>query len=154
VNFEWEYRISPQSVIILVCWKDLWVLIIWRWKLGEYTFLGLYKIGMSKDKGKIIKIAGEREASKLTSENRICWKNLTIDVWWINWGSVIKEAKALRRPKSQEATNKQTSWPESASELYRPRDRHLLAKLVPTFLRIAGATWSAWRIPMAVFSAV
>jgi hypothetical protein len=26
-----------------------------------------------------------------------------------------------------------TQWPESASELYRPSDRRLLAKLVPTF---------------------
>jgi hypothetical protein len=26
-----------------------------------------------------------------------------------------------------------TPWPESASELYRPSDRRLLAKLVPTF---------------------
>jgi hypothetical protein len=26
-----------------------------------------------------------------------------------------------------------TPWPESASELYRPSDRHLSAKLVPTF---------------------
>jgi hypothetical protein len=26
-----------------------------------------------------------------------------------------------------------TPWPESASELYRPSDRHLWAKLVPTF---------------------
>jgi hypothetical protein len=29
--------------------------------------------------------------------------------------------------------SKQISWPESASELYRPNDRRLLAKLVPTF---------------------
>jgi hypothetical protein len=28
---------------------------------------------------------------------------------------------------------KQTPWPESASELYRPRDHHLSAKLLPTF---------------------
>jgi hypothetical protein len=27
----------------------------------------------------------------------------------------------------------QTPWPESASELYRPSDRRLLAKLVTTF---------------------
>jgi hypothetical protein len=26
-----------------------------------------------------------------------------------------------------------TTWPESASELYRPSDRRLSAKLVPTF---------------------
>jgi hypothetical protein len=26
-----------------------------------------------------------------------------------------------------------TKWPESASELYPPSDRHLSAKLVPTF---------------------
>jgi hypothetical protein len=30
-------------------------------------------------------------------------------------------------------TNKQTPWPESASELYRPSDSRLPAKLVPTF---------------------
>jgi hypothetical protein len=30
-------------------------------------------------------------------------------------------------------TKKQTSWPESVSELYRPSDRCLSAKLVPTF---------------------
>jgi hypothetical protein len=30
-------------------------------------------------------------------------------------------------------TNKQTKWPESASELYRPSDGRLSAKLVPIF---------------------
>jgi hypothetical protein len=29
-------------------------------------------------------------------------------------------------------TNKQTPWPESASEVYRPSDRRLSAKLMPT----------------------
>jgi hypothetical protein len=37
-----------------------------------------------------------------------------------------------------------TSWSESASELYRPSDRRLSAKWLPT--------WSAWRSPTAVFS--
>jgi hypothetical protein len=31
------------------------------------------------------------------------------------------------------AVNKITPWSESASELYRPSDRRLSAKLVPTF---------------------
>jgi hypothetical protein len=30
-------------------------------------------------------------------------------------------------------TNKQTPWSESASELYRPSDRRLSAKRLPTF---------------------
>jgi hypothetical protein len=30
------------------------------------------------------------------------------------------------------STHIKTPWPESASELYRPSDRHLSAKLVPT----------------------
>jgi hypothetical protein len=30
-------------------------------------------------------------------------------------------------------TNKQTPWPQAESELYRPSDRRLSAKLVPTF---------------------
>jgi hypothetical protein len=37
-----------------------------------------------------------------------------------------------------------TQWPQSASELYRPSDRRLSAKLVPTF------AWSAQRIPTSV----
>jgi hypothetical protein len=44
-------------------------------------------------------------------------------------------------------------WPQSVSELYRPSDRRFSAKLVSTFLRIDGATWSVWRIPTVVFSA-
>jgi CBS-domain-containing membrane protein len=33
----------------------------------------------------------------------------------------------------KQKTNKQTPWSEFASELYRLSDRHLSAKLVPTF---------------------
>jgi hypothetical protein len=50
--------------------------------------------------------------------------------WWLyiqrpclpGWGSL--------------ESNKQTPWPKSASELYRPSDRRLSAKLVPTFADI------------------
>jgi hypothetical protein len=34
---------------------------------------------------------------------------------------------------SYQGKNKQTPWPESTSELYRPSDLRLSAKLVPTF---------------------
>jgi hypothetical protein len=44
-----------------------------------------------------------------------------------------------------------TPWPESASELYLSNDCRLSTKLVSN-LRIEGATWSARRIPTAVFS--
>jgi hypothetical protein len=43
-------------------------------------------------------------------------------------------------------TKKQTPWSESASELYRPTDRSDCQ-----LVWIEGATWSAWRIPPAVF---
>jgi hypothetical protein len=40
--------------------------------------------------------------------------------------------------------NKQTTWPESASELYRPSESRLSTKLVPTFedrsCRVVSAT--------------
>jgi hypothetical protein len=39
-------------------------------------------------------------------------------------------------------SHKKTPWPESTSEFYRPNDRRLSAKLVPTFLQIKDATWS------------
>jgi hypothetical protein len=35
--------------------------------------------------------------------------------------------------KLDEYVHAQTPWPESASELYRPKDHRLLAKPVPTF---------------------
>jgi hypothetical protein len=44
-----------------------------------------------------------------------------------------------------------TEFTESGSELYRPSDRRLSAKLVTT-LHIEEATRSARRIPTAVFS--
>jgi hypothetical protein len=34
---------------------------------------------------------------------------------------------------NKQKQNKHTLWPESASELYRPNDSRLSAKLVPTF---------------------
>jgi hypothetical protein len=46
---------------------------------------------------------------------------------------------------------KKTPWSESASELYRPSDLRLSAS-DRQLVRIEGATWSAWRIPPAVFS--
>jgi hypothetical protein len=39
--------------------------------------------------------------------------------------------------------NKKKKLPKSASELYRPSDRRVSAKLVPTLLWVDGATWSA-----------
>jgi hypothetical protein len=36
----------------------------------------------------------------------------------------------------------ESTWPESESELYKPSDRRLSAKLVPIF-RIEGVTWLA-----------
>jgi hypothetical protein len=39
----------------------------------------------------------------------------------------------LQKYNSKQITNKQTPWPESASELYLPSDRSLSAKLVPSF---------------------
>jgi hypothetical protein len=36
-----------------------------------------------------------------------------------------------------------TPCPESVSELYRPSDRRLTEKLVPTVADRGGATWSA-----------
>jgi hypothetical protein len=35
-----------------------------------------------------------------------------------------------------ETKQKQTPWPESVSEMHRPRDRRLSAKLVPNFAEI------------------
>jgi hypothetical protein len=45
-----------------------------------------------------------------------------------------------------------TSWSESVSELYRPNDRRLSAKFVPTFADRGVVVWSARWNPTAVFS--
>jgi hypothetical protein len=78
-----------------------------------------------------------------------------------NWNLMAHETVSVHRQgikfwkKISDLTHfqiKKTPWPQSASELYRPSDRRLSAKLVPTFCGLEGATWSAWRIPTAVFS--
>jgi hypothetical protein len=45
----------------------------------------------------------------------------------------------------------QTPWPESVSEIYRPSDRRLSAKLVPTSADRGCHVVSMW-IPTAIFS--
>jgi hypothetical protein len=47
---------------------------------------------------------------------------------------------------------KQTPWPESASELYRPRDHRLSAKLMPTFEDRGVLCSQRGGFPMAVIS--
>jgi hypothetical protein len=46
--------------------------------------------------------------------------NLGRCVWWVVMWEITRNKK-------------QTSWPESVSELYRPSDRRLSVKIVPTF---------------------
>jgi hypothetical protein len=45
---------------------------------------------------------------------------------------VMKGDQSIAIPLPSQNKTKQTPWPESASELYRPSDRRLSAKLVPT----------------------
>jgi hypothetical protein len=47
---------------------------------------------------------------------------------------------------------KSTPWPESASELYRPSDHHLLANLMPTFVKRGVSRSQHGGSPMAVIS--
>jgi hypothetical protein len=42
-------------------------------------------------------------------------------------------SKCGRTKKTRNFKEKETQWPESASELYRPSNRRLWSKLVPTF---------------------
>jgi hypothetical protein len=46
--------------------------------------------------------------------------------------------------------NKKTPWPESAKELYRPSDRRLSAKLVPTALLFKRLKNSSFRMTFEV----
>jgi hypothetical protein len=49
-------------------------------------------------------------------------------VWY-----VAVRRRELEGPHWKQGQRRQTPWPESASELYRPSDRRLSTKLVPTF---------------------
>jgi CBS-domain-containing membrane protein len=61
-------------------------------------------------------------------------KNLSIKK--VNW-------KKYTRPRNIQPKKKKTPWPESTNELYRPCDRRLSAKLVPTFADIGSHMVSA-----------
>jgi hypothetical protein len=51
----------------------------------------------------------------------------------VTTGNAWLHDRMLYRHPSTKLKKKKTPWPESESELYRPRDRLLSAKLVPTF---------------------
>jgi hypothetical protein len=53
---------------------------------------------------------------------------------------------------SDKNKQKQTLWPESASELYLPSDRHLLENLVPTITNNGVSRSQRGGFLMAVFS--
>jgi hypothetical protein len=55
-------------------------------------------------------------------------RTLQLSLFWTGSYSVRTTPSFLSNTKK-----KQTPWPQSASELYRPSDRRLSAKLVPTF---------------------
>jgi hypothetical protein len=46
----------------------------------------------------------------------------------------VQSFVTVRMVRHKQTTNKQTPWSESASELYRPSDRRLSAKRLPTFV--------------------
>jgi hypothetical protein len=55
---------------------------------------------------------------------------------YLRRASTVSASASARSMTTNKQTNKQTKkppWPESASELYRPSDRRLSDKLVPTF---------------------
>jgi hypothetical protein len=63
--------------------------------------------------------------------------------------SAAAEATTVSAPRND---NKQTLWPESASELYRPSDNRLSAKLMPTFADRGVSGSQRGRSSMAVIS--
>jgi hypothetical protein len=55
------------------------------------------------------------------------------------------------RHKPIKQTKEQTPWPKSASKRYRPSDRRLSAKLVPTFADTVVSSSQYGGSPTAVF---
>jgi hypothetical protein len=68
-------------------------------------------------------------------------------VWQISMGTTVRKMLKASWLNNNEVI--QTLWLWSARELYRPSDRRLSARLVPTFAD-RGVAWSAQRIPTAV----
>jgi hypothetical protein len=64
--------------------------------------------------------------------------------------SVLSFQQDFYTSKQENAINKQTPWSQATSELYRPSEPRLLAKLVPTF-EDRKCHVSALRIHTAVF---
>jgi hypothetical protein len=65
----------------------------------------------------------------------------------------FQKKQLFHRPnKEVKLQAKQTPWPESASKLYRPSDRRLLVKLVPTFVDRRMSRSQRRGSPMVVIS--
>jgi hypothetical protein len=78
--------------------------------------------------------------------NSECLTNINFN-WLANRESSVSTVSCLwcKRPgvNSLETKNKQTPWPQSVSELYRPSDRRLSAEFVTTFADIRCCVVSA-----------
>jgi hypothetical protein len=74
------------------------------------------------------------------------WLAAALQWKWLKYRSNQPSFYILPEQLRPHIVNYITPWPEFASELYRPSDRRLSTKLVPTFLRIECATWLARRI--------
>jgi hypothetical protein len=79
------------------------------------------------------------------SEWNIFWESGNTEFWTAEQEVKHTDTDTDTDARTHARTHK-TSWPESASELYRPRNCRL------STMRIEGATWSVWRILMAVLT--
>jgi hypothetical protein len=64
----------------------------------------------------------------------VCCRWSTVIPGFHSLGSEFLHPAQLSKPTTLIKTTTKTPWPESASELYRPSDRRLLKKLVPSFV--------------------
>jgi hypothetical protein len=65
--------------------------------------------------------------------NETCCRRIAWRAFWKERLLLLCSARKCREQEATKYIKKRTPWSESASELYRPIDRRLLAKWLPTF---------------------
>jgi hypothetical protein len=87
------------------------------------------------------RIPNNGQSKKLTNSEwgtEDVWRENTEENIWTEEGLSVRRLEKLHNEELHNLynKNKQTRWSESASELYRPSDRRLSAKWLPTFADI------------------
>jgi hypothetical protein len=138
----WNKRLSARVLFtncVVTAPREIIIMIIMRRQAAKSLQMTSSFHRMSHYLAIVFWVGGGRCSESESTMTEATTGSRTIPGWW--WVLINRWNEWQGKPKYSEKTCLSAAlnwnpWPESATELYRPRDSHLSAKLVPNFADI------------------